>query len=139
MAFAANHPPNDPADLLAAIDRQLMWVAEDKGEVIGFVFAEPCHSGFYIRELSVAAPAQQRGHGAALMRTAIAAAVARGDRQAMLTTDRSLAWNAPFYARLGFRIVETDAIPFEVQRRLEAQFAAGFDPAQRCAMVLALQ
>lgn len=135
MAFAADHPPNDPADLLAAIDRQLLWVVEADGEVIGFVYAEAFHGGLYVRELSVAAAAQKQGHGAALMATVIAAAAARGDRQLMLTTDRSLAWNAPFYTRLGFRIVEGDAIPVEAQRRLEAQYAAGFDPAQRCAMV----
>lgn len=135
MAFAVDHPPNDPPELLAAIDRKLMWVAEAGGEVIGFVFAEAFHGGLYVRELSVAASSQKQGHGAALMATVIAAAKARGDRQLMLTTDRTLAWNAPFYARLGFRIVEGDAVPAEAQRRLEAQYAAGFDPEQRCAMV----
>ena len=139
MDFAANHAPNDPADLLAAIDRQLMWVSEADGDVVGFVFAEAFHGGLYVRELSVAVSAQKKGHGAALMATVIAAAQARGDRQLMLTTDRTLVWNAPFYARLGFRIVEGDAVPVEARRRLDGQFAAGFDPAQRCAMVLALE
>jgi predicted N-acetyltransferase YhbS len=139
MDFAANHSPNDPVDLLAAIDRQLMWVAEAEGEVVGFVFAEACHAGLYVRELSVAGPCQQRGLGSALMTTVIAAATARGERQLLLTTDRTLAWNAPFYARLGFRIVEGDAVPIEAQRRLDGQVAAGFDRAQRCAMVRGLE
>lgn len=136
MDFAANHAPNHPADLLCAIDRQLMWVAIADAEVVGFVFAEPCPSGLYVRELSVAARHQQQGHGSALMAMVEAAARSRGDRRLLLTTDRSLVWNAPFYARLGFRIVEGDAIPVDVQRRLDGQYAAGFDPAQRCAMVL---
>jgi ribosomal protein S18 acetylase RimI-like enzyme len=138
MAFAANDPPNDPADLLAAIATDLMWVATDGNVIAGFVFAEPCATGLYVRELSVAAPFQQRGHGAALMATGIAAARARGAASLLLTTDRTLAWNAPFYRRLGFVIVEGDAIPAEAQRRLERQIAAGFDPEQRCAMVMAL-
>jgi N-acetylglutamate synthase-like GNAT family acetyltransferase len=138
MAFAIDDPPNDPADLLAAIARDLMWVATEDDAIAGFVFAEPCADGLYVRELSVAAPCQQRGHGAALMAACIAAARRRGDAVLLLTIDRTLVWNAPFYRRLGFAIVEGDAIPAEAQRRLERQIAAGFDPAQRCAMVMAL-
>lgn len=138
MDFAANSAPNAAPDLLAAIQAQLMWVATNDDQVIGFVFAEPCADGLYVRELSVAAPWQQRGHGSALMTTLIETARARGDKQLVLTTDRSLPWNAPFYRRIGFEIVEGSAIPGEAQRRLEGQFAAGFDPVHRCAMVMPL-
>jgi GNAT superfamily N-acetyltransferase len=138
MDFAANDAPNEAADLLAAIAAQLMWVASDGDQVIGFVFAEPCAEGLYVRELSVAAAWHRRGHGTALMAELIAAARTRGDRQLALTTDRTLAWNAPFYRRLGFDIVEGAAIPADAQRRLEGQYAAGFDPRHRCAMVMPL-
>lgn len=138
MDFAANYAPNTPDDLIAAIAVQLMWVATDGDEVIGFVFAEPCSDGLYVRELSVAAPWHQRGHGSALMATLIAAARTRGDPQLVLTTDRTLPWNAPFYRRIGFCIVEGAAMPPDAQRRLERQFAAGFDPRHRCAMVMPL-
>jgi GNAT superfamily N-acetyltransferase len=137
MDFAANHAPNSRTDLLAAIDRRLMWVAVADG-VVGFLFAEPCADGLYLRELAVAAPYQQQGYGRALMATGIATARQRGDRLAILTTDRTLVWNAPFYARLGFRIVEGDAIPAEARRRLAGQHAAGFSPEYRCAMILDL-
>ena len=138
MDFAANDAPNDPADLLAAIAAGLMWVACADDVVVGFVFAEPCATGLYVRELSVAAQQQQRGHGNALMAACMAAARWRGDGEMVLTTDRTLAWNAPFYHRLGFMIVEGEAIPADAQRRLTAQYAAGFDPRHRCAMVLPL-
>ena len=138
MDFAANHAPNVPPDLLTAIARQLMWVAVTNAEVIGFVFAEPTPDGLYIRELAVAAAAQRQGHGKSLMATTIATARQRGDPRLLLTTDRTLAWNGPFYTRLGFRITEGDAIPPEAQRRLAGQYAAGFDPAHRCAMVMDL-
>ena len=138
MDFAANEQPNDPADLRAAIAIDLMWVAIEDDAIAGFVFAEPCDVGLYVRELSVAAPYQQRGHGTALMAACIAAARTRGDAVLVLTTDRTLVWNAPFYRRLGFAIVEGDAIPQVAQKRLRRQFAAGFDPADRCAMVMAL-
>ena len=138
MDFAANDAPNDPAELRAAIAADLMWVATDADDPIGFVFAEPCAEGLYVRELSVAAPHHQQGHGSRLMHTLIDAARRRGDRQLILTTDRSLAWNAPFYHRLGFRIAQDAAIPATARQRLEQQFAAGFDPVHRCAMVMPL-
>lgn len=138
MDFAANDAPNHPDDLLAAIANGLMWVACDGGNVIGFGFAQAFPEGLYVRELSVAAAYHQRGHGTALLRAIVAAGQRRGDRQLMLTTDRTLAWNAPFYRRFGFAIVEGDAIPLPVQKRLADQYAAGFDPAHRCAMVMPL-
>lgn len=138
MDFAANHAPNHPDDLLAAIGNGLMWVACGDADVVGFGFAEASGEGLYVRELAVAAAFQQQGHGTALLRAIVAAGQQRGDRQLMLTTDRTLAWNAPFYRRFGFSIVEGAAIPLAVQRRLAGQFAAGFDPAQRCAMVMDL-
>ncbi len=142
MDFPANTAPNARGDLMTAIERQLMWVSEWTNggavEVTGFLFAEPLLSGLYLRELAVATPAQRLGHGKSLMLAGIAAARARGDALVMLTTQRNLAWNAPFYTRLGFRIVEDDAIPPDVHRRLRGQFAAGFDAATRCAMVLRL-
>lgn len=136
MDFAANTVPNHPDLLLTAIERSLMWVAEEDDAVVGFLFAEPVGGGLYLREVAVAVPAQQRGHGRALVMACIAAAHARRDRLVMLTTDRALAWNAPFYAKLGFAIVDGDAIPLEPRRRLAGQFAAGFDPEYRCAMIL---
>jgi GNAT superfamily N-acetyltransferase len=152
MDFAANTAPNARGDLMTAIERGLMWVAvaadqtgddqpaaDQPGAAVGFLFAEPETPDLYLRELSVALPAQRRGHGRALLAAGIAAAKARGDHRVMLTTDRNLPWNAPFYARLGFGIVAGDAIPPSVQRRLAGQFAAGFDPVHRCAMVLDLQ
>ena len=138
MAFAADDPPNHPDGLKMAIRRGLMWVACADGAVIGFVLAEPQSEGLYIRELSVAAPFHKQGHGTALLRAVAVAAQRRGDRQLMLTTDRTLAWNAPFYSRFGFAIVEGVAIPAVLQRRLADQYAAGFSPEHRCAMILEL-
>ena len=136
MDFAAATGPNRPGDLSAALGRGLMWVAEEDGAVVGFLFAEPVGTGLYLRDVAVAVPSQRRGHGRALVLAGIAAGRARHDRMVTLTTDREIVWNAPFYAKLGFEIVEGDAIPLESRRRLAGQLAAGFDPRYRCAMTL---
>ena len=143
MDFPGNTAPNQRGDLMTAIERQLMWIAEsddapdpDADPVVGFLFAEPVGSGFYLRELAVATAAQRKGHGRALMLAGIEAARQRGERLIQLTTQRNLPWNAPFYVQLGFRIVEDDDMPLEARRRMVRQFAAGFDPATRCAIVM---
>lgn len=138
MDFPANVNPNPRSHFGNAIDRGLMWVAEVDGVVAGFLFAEAMLPGLYLRELAVAVPAQRRGLGSGLVAAALAEARARALPAAWLTTDRTLAWNAPFYVKLGFVIRTGDAIPVEVTRRLAGQFAAGFDPAARCAMTLTL-
>ena len=138
MDFPANVLPNHRGDLMTAVERRLFWVAEVKGAVMGFLFAESVPTGLYLRELGVAVAAQRQGLGRALMQAGIAAARERGDATVMLTTDRFLPWNAPFYATLGFRMVEGDAVPMEAQRRLAGQSAAGFAAETRCAMVVAL-
>jgi predicted N-acetyltransferase YhbS len=138
MDIPAAYGVSDRDDLAAAADRGLMWVAEWQGEVAGFLFGEIAASGLYLREMSVAAHAQRHGLGRGLMLAGIEAGRALGVPLVSLTTDRTLPWNAPFYARLGFVIVEGADVPPELQARLDGQAAAGFDPAQRCAMVVRL-
>jgi hypothetical protein len=73
----------------------------------------------------------------ALRLPAITAAPALGCARLSLTTDRWLAWNAPFYARHGFAEVAAHdpALP-EWLAGLPAHAAAGgLDPARRCIMV----
>ncbi len=135
MDFAADDAPHLLVTLQAAHRRDLIWVAEADGAVAGFIFAEPTPSGLYLREMAVAPAAQRRGLGAALLATAADEARVRKLKAAWLTTDRSLPWNAPFYARLGFAFVEGAAIPADMLARLAGQAAAGYDPAARCVMV----
>lgn len=135
MEFAADGAVNAPATFAAAHKRDLLWVAVVDGAPVGFMLAEPSESGLYLREMAVGPLAQRRGLGAALLAASSAAAKPRGLSSVWLTTDRTLPWNAPFYAQQGFTFVEGDAVPADLRRRLQAQAAAGFDPARRCAMV----
>lgn len=91
----------------------------------------------HILELSVARAAQGRGLGAALLNAAILGAPALGRAQLSLTTDRWLAWNAPFYARHGFveRSADDPALPDWLAAMPGREAASGLDPALRCIMV----
>ena len=138
MDFAADHPPTPLEDFEAACTAATLWVSEDAGRCNGMLLAEASRDDLHILELSVAATAQRRGIGSALLGTAIAAARARGLASLTLTTDRTLPWNAPFYARNGFVMLTPDATPGWLRAILRQEAAAGLKPEWRCAMHLSL-
>lgn len=111
-----------------------VWVAEDEGAVTGFISTEPLADAFHILELAVSQDHQRRGIGLALMQAALAEARLAGFRAATLTTFRAIPWNAPFYARLGFEIL--DAPSAALAAILAEEGARGLT--DRCAMRLAL-
>jgi GNAT superfamily N-acetyltransferase len=139
MDVPAAYGVSDRDDLRAAMDAGLMWVAEADGRPAGFLFGEMATSGLYLREMSVAAHAQRRGLGRGLMLAGVAEGRRRKLPAVTLTTDRTLPWNAAFYAQLGFVMLEGAEVPPDLQARLDSQVAAGFDPAQRCAMMIRLE
>jgi N-acetylglutamate synthase-like GNAT family acetyltransferase len=116
----------------------LVWVATDTERPIGFASIEPFEDAMHLWEVAVRRDAQQRGAGRALVDAVAADARARGLPAVTLTTFRDVAFNGPFYARLGF--VELD--PSQLNPRLLAVRAneakMGLDMANRCAMRLAL-
>ncbi|MGL4540991.1 MAG: GNAT family N-acetyltransferase [Polymorphobacter sp.] len=138
MDFAADHPPTPRADFEAACAAASLWVSEQAGRCNGLLLAEASRDDLHILELSVAAAAQRRGIGSALVAAAIAAARARGLASLTLTTDRTLPWNAPFYARHGFVILAPDATPGWLRTILRREASAGLKPEWRCAMLLTL-
>ena len=77
------------------------------------------------------------GLGRQLIARVVADARAAGARAVTLTTYRDVPFNAPYYARLGFRVVADDADARLATLRA-AERAAGIDVAPRVAMVLDL-
>ncbi len=125
----------DIADFANAAGREMLWVAERDGELGGFLLAEACGADFHICEVSVGQASQGQGIGRSLMETALAVAVRQGFLRATLTTDRTLAWNAPWYERLGFKIIAPDSS----EARLAARLASEPAPDRRCAMIRPLR
>lgn len=113
-----------------------VWVAQAKaGALCGFVDAEVFGDELHIWELAVDAGHQQRGIGGLLMRAARLHARAAGLSAVTLTTFRDLPWNAPWYARLGFR--EADAPPASrLADVLRAEAAHGLPEQRRVALRL---
>ena len=74
--------------------------------VVGFVHVLEVEGHAHLEQVSVLPSQGRRGLGAALVRAAMAEAQRRGHDALTLCTYADVAWNGPFYARLGFEEVE---------------------------------
>ncbi|WP_446470901.1 GNAT family N-acetyltransferase [Xenorhabdus stockiae] len=111
------------------------WVAiNNKGVPVGFILAKPLENGLHIFELSVHGDWQRNGIGKKLMETVIQVAEQRQLQSVTLTTFRNILWNAPFYQKLGFVILEPQEMSEELQQILQGEIEYGFSAEQRCAM-----
>lgn len=137
--WAADGDPLPLEELLQAQAAGRLWVASHDGQVCGFALARPLDGDLFLAEMSVALPAQGLGLGRGLVAALLAHARAAAHYGAVvLTTDRDLPWNAPFYRRLGFVDLAPPYSP-GLQTRLQAEADAGFDPSRRCAMAYPLE
>ncbi|MBI5960003.1 MAG: GNAT family N-acetyltransferase [Chloroflexi bacterium] len=83
-----------------------LWIAADQHEIpAAFIKVSSFDDFVHINEVDVHPDHQRRGLGAALIEAVCAWAASTGTRAVTLTTEREIPWNAPYYARLGFRIV----------------------------------
>lgn len=83
----------------------------------GFALTFDMDDATYLAELSVRADTQGRGIGSALIAAVIAAARAAGKSGVVRTTFRDVPWNAPFYARRGFRRLAQEEMGPALARR----------------------
>ncbi|MFA6230147.1 MAG: 4-(cytidine 5'-diphospho)-2-C-methyl-D-erythritol kinase [Rhodanobacter sp.] len=113
-----------PVLLEQAISRGLVWVALDELRVpLGFVWLDAHMGGqaIGIAEIDVLPEFGRRGVGAALLEHACAWARAAGYRRVDLGTLADVPWNAPFYARHGFAIVDKDDPSFAHARQRDRE------------------
>lgn len=101
---------------------------------VGFVAGTFEAGWLHIAEIDVHPDWQRKGVGRRLMKTILSAGQARDLRGATLTTDNAAAFNAPFYATLGFQSLASHALPPHLARIMAEEIAAGFDPTRRTAM-----
>ncbi|MFI7015835.1 GNAT family N-acetyltransferase [Streptomyces sp. NPDC050164] len=89
------------------------WVAVDERDhPVAYLVAEPVDGALHIEQVSVHPRAARRGVGRALLAYAAGRAREEGLTALTLTTFAEVPWNAPYYARLGFRsLTEADLTP----------------------------
>lgn len=89
---------------------------DDTGHAIGFTLVSIAPSGLYLDQVSVHPDHGKKGIGTLLMNNLTSKARKLGQPQIILSTFRDVPWNAPFYARLGYRIIrKQDYQPFMIE------------------------
>ncbi|MFD7866441.1 GNAT family N-acetyltransferase [Streptomyces sp. NPDC057682] len=105
-AVADDAPP--PLDLLDAYraDGRARVVTGDDDRPLGYLLVDRVDGCAHVEQVSVHPSAARRGLGRALIDDAERWAVREGLEALTLTTFRDVPWNAPYYARLGFRVLD---------------------------------
>lgn len=97
------------------------WVAEDRGEVVGYLLLDVVAGCAHIEQVSVDPTHARQRVGARLIESATQWAIRHGLTSMTLTSFEHVPWNAPFYATLGFVVVpdEDQSLPLRAIRRAE--------------------
>ena len=80
-----------------------------------------------------------RGIGAALVRRVCAWTAQHGFDHVTLTTFRAVAWNMPFYARMGFGVLDSADYSPELRAIVTAESARGLRPEERVVMAYSVR
>lgn len=136
LEWIAASEPTPASFLQGCLEKGRLWVADDEyGTLCAFLAAQEQGSHIFIVELSVALASQRRGIGTRLMAAVEAHARQLGAQALTLTTYRDLAWNAPYYARLGYAEVEPAQLGESYVAKVAYEATHGHDPALRCVML----
>ncbi|MER7579176.1 GNAT family N-acetyltransferase [Kitasatospora sp. NPDC097691] len=118
MAEIAEDEPPTPEELAHFLERGVALAAETPdGAIAAYLLAEPVDGALHIEQVSVHPDHARRGIGRAL----IEHLAGTTDAPALtLTTFAEVPWNAPYYARCGFRpLSDAEVTPGlrEIRRR----------------------
>jgi GNAT superfamily N-acetyltransferase len=121
--------------LREGIQTDRLWVAADEGDrPVGFALAGIVGDNAHLDELDMHPAHGRRGLGAALVETVCDWAKSHGYHTITLTTLRQIPWNAPWYQRLGFRVLEENELSEALRDLLQAEIQRGLPADQRVAM-----
>lgn len=101
---------------------------------VGFAVTTRVDGSLHLFQLSVTPAHGRQGLGRALVEAVLERASQRAETCVTLTTFRHLAWNAPFYAKLGFQILDARDLGPELVECLAREARDGLDPEKRVAM-----
>jgi GNAT superfamily N-acetyltransferase len=136
LTVVSRAPAPSPQEYEPALTAGRLLVAvADGGAVAGFVRIDIVDGTAHLHQVSVAPRHGARGLGRALVAAAERWAVRHGHRRLTLTTYRDVPWNGPFYARLGYVVLQPDALGPGLRALRDRERADGLEVRPRQAMV----
>ncbi|WP_406067219.1 GNAT family N-acetyltransferase [Streptomyces sp. NBC_01020] len=126
-------------DELASYQRaQLAWVAVDETDApVAYLIADRVDSNFHIEQVSVHPDSARRGIGRSLLDHLADRAAPDGIPALTLTTFAGVPWNAPYYARCGFRPLDEKELGRGLREIRAREAAHGLDRWPRLCMIRA--
>ena len=112
-----------------------VWVATcDDDLPVGFAVSSPLDDNAHLDEVDVHPDHGRRGIGSALVLAACAWARSAGYGAMTLSTLRNVPWNAPFYVKLGFSVIEEAELTEALRQLLESESRIGLPMTDRVLM-----
>ena len=112
-----------------------VWVAAGEDDrPVGFAVVSTLDGNAHLDEVDVHPDHGRRGIGSALVETACAWAGSAGYRAITLSTLRGVPWNAPFYVKLGFRVLAERELTQALRQLLEHEARLGLPMKDRVVM-----
>jgi GNAT superfamily N-acetyltransferase len=132
--IADDEPPTAEA-LIAYVEHGAAWVAESTdGLVVGYATASIVDHEGHLDQVSLIGAAAGHGIGRLLIDKVCEWTQVQGIKTVTLTTFRGVAWNGPYYARMGFVGIEPTKLGPELAAIRSAEQQAGIEVSPRIAM-----
>lgn len=111
------------------------WVAvEGAGSPVAYLLSEPVDGAEHVEQVSVHPRAARHRIGEALIEHAADRAREAGREALTLTTYTDVPWNAPYYARIGFRVLAEAELTPGLRKIRAHEAELGLDRWPRVAM-----
>jgi GNAT superfamily N-acetyltransferase len=112
-----------------------VWVAADPRDVVvGYAVTQEVDDILYLQQIDVDPAHGRRGIGSALIDAIFVWAKLQGYAVISLSTFRDIPWNAPFYSKLGFCLLDKSELTSGFQRIRAQEAEAGLPIAERIIM-----
>ena len=129
--------PTDVLARFASDGRAWVWEGPDGSgdqRTAAYILVEMIDGAAHIAQVSVDPAWARQGIGSQLVDHVSEWAAVRGLLAVTLTTFREVPWNAPYYARIGFRVMSAHEIGPQLRQTIASETALGLNPSVRVAM-----
>jgi GNAT superfamily N-acetyltransferase len=134
-AFLVNAEPLPLGFVIQQFQVGRVWVAvDDRDTPVGYAIAQEVDDNAYLHQIDVHPAHGRRGIGRKLIEKVCVWARHQGYQRILLSTFLDVAWNAPFYAKLGFQILTEDNLTHGFQQIRRRETEAGLPIDQRVIM-----
>ena len=131
----ADHDPGSVEELLPYANDCRAFVSVDAHDrPVGYLLVDLVDGAAHIEQVSVHPDHARQGIGRTLIERADVWARERDLRSLTLTTYVDVPWNAPYYARCGFRVLAESELGPELRATRDHEATLGLDPALRVCM-----